>query len=100
MHHGGVGTMASALKSGKPQLIMPFSVDQPFWANRLYKLGYAIKPLVEKNLSVEDLITSFEEMDKDEYISRAIEIKEKLDSENGNENIVKYIENVYDNYKR
>lgn len=35
VHHGGVGTMAAALKSGKPQLIMPFSVDQPFWANSI-----------------------------------------------------------------
>lgn len=94
MHHGGVGTMASALKSGKPQLIMPFSVDQPFWANRLYKLGYSIKPLCEKNLSVENLIASFKEMDKDLYINNAIEIKNKVESENGNENLIKYIECV------
>ncbi|WP_276631906.1 glycosyltransferase [Terrisporobacter hibernicus] len=99
MHHGGVGTMASALKSGKPQLIMPFSVDQPFWANRLYKLGYAIKPLYEKSLTVEDLITSFKEMDKEENINNATEIMKKLNSENGNKNLIKYIENVYLNYK-
>lgn len=100
MHHGGVGTMASALKAGKPQLIMPFSVDQPFWANRLYKLGYAIKPLYENSLTVEDLINSFKEMDKEEYINRATEIMKKLNSENGNENLIKYIENIYLNYKK
>lgn len=100
MHHGGVGTMASALKAGKPQLIMPFSVDQPFWANRLYKLGYAIKPLSENNLTVEDLINSFKEMDKEKYINSATEIMKKLNSENGNENLIKYIENIYLNYKK
>lgn len=100
MHHGGVGTMASALKAGKPQLIMPFSVDQPFWANRLYKLGYAIKPLSENSLTVEDLINSFKEMDKEEYINSATEIMKKLNSENGNENLIKYIENIYLNYKK
>jgi sterol 3beta-glucosyltransferase len=99
MHHGGVGTMASALKSGKPQLIMPFSVDQPFWAHRLYMLGYAIKPLNEKTLTVDALAKGFIEMDKAEYITSAIKIKEKLDGENGNENLIKYIENVYLNYK-
>lgn len=100
MHHGGVGTLASALKSGKPQVIMPFSVDQPFWANRLYKLGYSIKPLCEKNITVEDLISSFQEMDKEEYINNATEIMKKLNSENGNENLIMYIENVYFNYKK
>lgn len=100
MHHGGVGTMASALKAGKPQLIMPFSVDQPFWANRLYKLGYAIKPLSENSLTVEDLINSFKEMDKEQYINSATEIMKKLNSENGNENLIKYIENIYLNHKK
>lgn len=100
MHHGGVGTMASALKAGKPQLIMPFSVDQPFWANRLYKLGYAIKPLSENSLTVEDLINSFKEMDKEQYINSATEIMKKLNSENGNENLINYIENIYLNYKK
>ncbi|MDO7203053.1 hypothetical protein Q5M85_01045 [Paraclostridium bifermentans] len=75
MHHGGVGTMASALKSGKPQLIMPFSVDQPFWANRLYVLGYTSKPLNENTISVNSLAESFIEMDNPKYISSSISIK-------------------------
>lgn len=100
MHHGGVGTMASALKSGKPQLIMPFSVDQPFWANRLYVLGYTSKPLNENTLTVNSLVESFIELDNPKYISSSINIKKKLDSENGNENLIKYIESVYLNYKK
>ncbi|GAA0117328.1 MULTISPECIES: glycosyltransferase [Clostridium] len=99
MHHGGVGTMASALKSGKPQLIIPFSVDQPFWAHRLYLLGYTIKPLNENTITVNSLAKSFIEMDNPKYISSSINIKKKLDSENGNENLIKYIENIYFDYK-
>ncbi|GIM30769.1 glycosyltransferase [Paraclostridium bifermentans] len=100
MHHGGVGTMASALQSGKPQLIMPFSVDQPFWANRLYGLGYTSKPLNENTITVNSLAESFIELDNPKYISNSINIKKKLDSENGNENLIKYIESVYLNYKK
>ncbi len=97
MHHGGVGTMASALKSGKPQLIMPFSVDQPFWANRLYNQGYALRPILEKDVTVDKLIKLFNEMDRKENIDRAIRIKEKLECENGNKNIISYIEKIYIN---
>lgn len=100
MHHGGIGTTAIALKSGKPQLIMPFSVDQPFWANRLYNLGYAIKPLSEKNLTSDDLINSFKEMEEEKYINNAIDIMNKLNKENANDDLIKYIENIYLNYKK
>lgn len=48
IHHGGVGTMAEALLSGVPQLIIPFSADQPFWAHRLYAKGYALRPIRER----------------------------------------------------
>lgn len=99
MHHGGVGTMASALKSGKPQLIMPFSVDQPFWANRLYNQGYALEPVSEKNITVDKLVKSFREMDKRENIENAINIMKKLETENGNKNIIEYIEKIYSNNK-
>ncbi|MPM73741.1 O-mycaminosyltylonolide 6-deoxyallosyltransferase [bioreactor metagenome] len=100
MHHGGVGTMASALKSGKPQLIMPFSVDQPFWAHRLYMLGYAIKPLSENTVTADTLAKAFMEMDEPKYVTNAAKIKKKLDSENGNENLIKYIENFHFDYKK
>ena len=39
VHHGGVGTTAQAMAAGVPQLIMPFSHDQPDNADRVTKLG-------------------------------------------------------------
>ena len=46
VHHGGVGTLAQALRAGIPQLIMPMMVDQPDNAARLRRLGVGdwIKP--------------------------------------------------------
>lgn len=39
VHHGGMGTAAAALRAGVPQLLVPFSYDQPDNAARLRGLG-------------------------------------------------------------
>lgn len=98
VHHGGVGTTATALKSGKPQLIIPFSVDQPFWANRLYKMGYALKPLYEKTLQVQDLVQSFKDMEISANIASANKIKEIIDRERGTDNTIDYLEKIHQNW--
>src|SRR5690606_3375090 len=38
-HHGGAGTTASVLHSGKPQIIIPHIADQPYWARKIKELG-------------------------------------------------------------
>jgi sterol 3beta-glucosyltransferase len=45
MHHGGAGTTHQAVASGVVSVIMPFLADQPWWANRLHRLGLGPKPL-------------------------------------------------------
>lgn len=39
VHHGGIGTIAQALRAGLPQLIMPMNFDQPANAARVRALG-------------------------------------------------------------
>ena len=39
VHHGGIGTLAKAVASGIPQIIMPLSHDQPDNARRVQQLG-------------------------------------------------------------
>lgn len=39
VHHGGVGTTGQALRSGRPQLVVPFFGDQPDNAARVKRLG-------------------------------------------------------------
>jgi len=41
IHHGGIGTLAQALRSGRPQLIVPHFADQPDNAARAQRLGVA-----------------------------------------------------------
>jgi rhamnosyltransferase subunit B len=41
VHHGGIGTCAQALAAGAPQLVVPFSFDQPDNARLLERLGVA-----------------------------------------------------------
>jgi UDP:flavonoid glycosyltransferase YjiC (YdhE family) len=41
VHHGGVGTTARALASGRPMLVVPHSHDQPDNAHRVERLGVA-----------------------------------------------------------
>lgn len=42
VHQGGVGTLARALASGKPSLVVPFAFDQPDNAARAVRLGGAL----------------------------------------------------------
>jgi UDP:flavonoid glycosyltransferase YjiC (YdhE family) len=39
VHHGGIGTLASAVVCGTPQLILPRAHDQPDNAARVRRLG-------------------------------------------------------------
>jgi rhamnosyltransferase subunit B len=41
VHHGGIGTLAQALRSGRPQLIVPYFADQLDNAARAARLGVA-----------------------------------------------------------
>ena len=41
VHQGGIGTLSQALRSGRPQLIVPFAFDQPDNARRAAGLGVA-----------------------------------------------------------
>jgi rhamnosyltransferase subunit B len=41
VHHGGIGTLAQALRSGRPQLIVPYFADQLDNAARVARLGAA-----------------------------------------------------------
>ena len=94
VHHGGIGTTAAALRAGIPQQIIPFSTDQPFWANRLYKLGYCLKPLKEKKLTAADLVNSFHEMENPDRCSKAKEMAKDIRNENGTANTIEYLETL------
>jgi rhamnosyltransferase subunit B len=41
VHHGGIGTIGLAMRSGRPMLVMPWAWDQPDNAERAARLGIA-----------------------------------------------------------
>jgi sterol 3beta-glucosyltransferase len=45
VHHGGAGTTGAGLRAGRPTVIVPQGVDQPFWAHAVHALGAAPAPV-------------------------------------------------------
>lgn len=93
VHHGGAGSTAAGLRAGKPTLICPLAVDQPFWGNRVHELGCGPKPLHQKKLTgdkfgdrLRDLVTN------EGYKFRALEVAEDIALEDGVGEAVKIIE--------
>jgi vancomycin aglycone glucosyltransferase len=53
VHHGGSGTTHTAARAGAPQVIVPHSGDQPYWAQRVTALGIgASRDSVEEALTI------------------------------------------------
>lgn len=42
VHHGGAGTTTTAARAGAVQVIVPQIVDQPWWADRVARLGVGV----------------------------------------------------------
>ena len=51
VHHGGAGTTGAALQSGTPAIVVPFTMDQPFWGARVAALGVGPSPIPRRRLS-------------------------------------------------
>jgi sterol 3beta-glucosyltransferase len=84
VHHGGAGTTHSAVMAGKPSLIVPFSADQPFWAQRLLELGVAVPPITPKKLKAEGLAEALRRLTQDTAMrQRAAELGALLRAEDG-----------------
>jgi len=55
IHHGGAGTTGAALRAGVPNIVIPFTSDQPFWGRRVYHLGAGPKPIPAQRLTARKL---------------------------------------------
>lgn len=94
VHQGGAGTTAQALKAGVPQLIVPFSHDQPDNAARCVRSGVA-RTIERHSYNAENAATELQKlMSVDSYKAKAIEIKSIIDSENGTAEACDAIERV------
>lgn len=62
VHHGGAGTAAAALRAGRPSVVLPFILDQFFWAERLRALRVAPPALSLERLNERRLVAALREV--------------------------------------
>jgi len=91
IHHGGAGTTAIGLASGKPTIIIPFFADQPAWGKRVYELKVGAKPIPKKKLTSQKLINAIEFALQPEIVANAKKLGEIMNKEKGVENAVNII---------
>ena len=82
-------------KAGVPSIVVPFSFDQPFWGNRVFKLGAGPRPIPRKKLTVNKLACAIDlVISSKKYSMNAKLIGEKIQAEDGVSNAVKIIESI------
>ncbi len=92
VHHGGAGTTAAGLRAGKPSVIVPFIVDQPFWGKIVHQLGVAPPPIPQKKLTAEGLAQAITTAVHDPAMrEKAQGLGEKIRAENGSARAVELI---------
>jgi sterol 3beta-glucosyltransferase len=100
IHHGGAGTTAAGLRAGIPNVILPFTADQPFWGRRVYAIGAGPKPILVKNLSVEKLTGAMAEAEDSALCERVQSIGQKIRTEDGVGEAVKWIEKFSNDFHK
>ena len=92
IHHGGAGTTSAGLRSGIPNVVVPFTADQPFWGRRVHAIGAGPKPILVKKLSVVNLVHAIAEADDHVIRKRAQVVGQKMRNEDGVRSAVELIE--------
>jgi len=84
VHHGGAGTTAAGLRVGVPSVLVPHFGDQPFWAQRVVRLGVGPKAIPRKRMTAERLGAAIAKAVTDENIrARAATLGERIRTEDG-----------------
>jgi len=83
VHQGGVGTTAQVLAAGVPQLVMPYSFDQPDNAARVERLGVA-RTIGRNEYTAERAARLLEALFCNRsYAQRATEVAQQVQAEEG-----------------
>lgn len=83
VHHGGAGTTHEGLRWGRPSILCPLGVDQPYWGQRVKALGVGPAPIPQKALTAERLAQALEAAHKPAIERRAAEMAEAMSQEGG-----------------
>ncbi|MEA5116126.1 MAG: glycosyltransferase [Propionicimonas sp.] len=94
VHHCGAGTSHEAAASGVPSIPVPITMDQPFWADRLHRLGVAAKPLNPRRPDVELVRQAAVLVESDGVRHRATRLAALLAADPGPQAAVAYLEGL------
>jgi sterol 3beta-glucosyltransferase len=84
VHHGGAGTTGAGLRAGIPNILIPFTADQPFWASRVGRLGAGPRSIPLGKLNPGRLTAAIDEAMRDEPMrARCREIGSQIEAEDG-----------------
>jgi len=100
VHHGGAGTTSAALRAGIPNIVVPFTADQPFWGRRVHAIGVGPKPILVKKLSVKTLTGAIIEAERDSVREQAQFIGQEIQDENGVDEAVIWIEKYSNDFHK
>ncbi|PYH94738.1 squalene cyclase [Aspergillus ellipticus CBS 707.79] len=78
VHHGGAGHTAASLRHGLPMLVMPFFLDQFFWASKVHQLQLGPQPLDHRRIDTQQLAMSLKELSSTKYVERCRDIQLQL----------------------
>jgi MGT family glycosyltransferase len=94
VHSGGIGTTAQALRAGQPQMVMPFSHDQPDNGDRVRRLGVGTM-ISRRNYSVTRLCRELTGLlSNKQIILKAQELSRHIEAENGIQNAADALERI------
>jgi sterol 3beta-glucosyltransferase len=90
LHHGGIGTTHAALRAGTPSVIVPFIVDQPWWAHKLNKQKLGPKSLPLRKLKSKNVSKRIREALT--YKQNVVDVSNKMKDDSGIEETLKIVE--------
>ena len=95
IHHGGAGTTQSALRAGRPSIVVAHMSDQFFWGQELERMGVAGPTQRRKGLSAPKLRNAIRAtLDNPSLAPNAKLLGESMSKENGVESAIGAIENA------
>jgi sterol 3beta-glucosyltransferase len=100
IHHGGAGTTAAGLRAGIPNIVVPFTADQPFWGRRVHAIEAGPKPILVKDLSVENLTRAMAEAKTNAIRERARAISQVIRNEDGIDETIKLIKKYSNDFHK
>jgi len=96
VHHGGAGTTAAGIATGKPTVVVPFFGDQPFWGAMVARAGAGPVPIPYKQLTADKLAAALTEALKPETLEMAKDLGSKIKEEKGDETGAKSFHDMLD----